>query len=405
MKKRIWAILLSALLMASATACNYAPDNIPEHETESTVEGAANTEAITAPDSEIVVDTSGLEAIGLEPIYTPTFWNETDLGKRTTYFYDHINQNMYDQWLKVELLNGKRSEEEIYTDYLELWKKELTFTIENGQALFDGVYEFTPEQYSDWKSYLEQWMLSAESVLESEVQLLTREEMSIIGALIPHCQLIRQKVINTKEFLFRVEFCAKSLDSHEYRRVSIEWAPEADLLEFDINQNNETLKNTNKNLFDLKATDLLHHFYDNISFHSQPSIFDDWLVNELSNLDAEDPQVFDALQDVYYDYLSFWEDHEFTFTIENGDSLSENLLEYNEWKTVLEQLFVSTQTLSRCEFSILTVYNVEYFIPRCELMRQTVLGTKFFLYYWESQQNAIDLIDPHKIVVEWSVKG
>ena len=38
MKKRIFAILLSALLMASATACNYAPDNIPENETESAVE-------------------------------------------------------------------------------------------------------------------------------------------------------------------------------------------------------------------------------------------------------------------------------------------------------------------------------------------------------------------------------
>ena len=38
MKKRIFAILLSALLMASATACNQVPDNIPENETESTAE-------------------------------------------------------------------------------------------------------------------------------------------------------------------------------------------------------------------------------------------------------------------------------------------------------------------------------------------------------------------------------
>lgn len=50
MKKRIFAILLSALLMASATACNYAPDNIPENETESisTETDTINTEEETS---------------------------------------------------------------------------------------------------------------------------------------------------------------------------------------------------------------------------------------------------------------------------------------------------------------------------------------------------------------------
>ena len=53
MKKRIFAILLSALLMASATACNQVPDNIPENETESTTEGTVgNTNEIEEGTSE-----------------------------------------------------------------------------------------------------------------------------------------------------------------------------------------------------------------------------------------------------------------------------------------------------------------------------------------------------------------
>ena len=101
MKKRIFAILLSALLMASATACNYTPDNIPENETESTLEGTEDTPNSPEKDessnetpnqNEIVRDVPGLGQ--LRYLSRPTYLTKASIWRSNEKeeYYIYINE-------------------------------------------------------------------------------------------------------------------------------------------------------------------------------------------------------------------------------------------------------------------------------------------------------------------------
>ena len=114
-------------------------------------------------------------------------------------FQNSVNSNLYDKWLEEELCKGERFEKEIYSDYLALWKDEFLFTIENGANLFENE-----DDYIYWKTELEKWFVDTQNVLKVEMNLMGAT-MPQLEVIIPHCELVRQKVIDTKKFLYYFE--------------------------------------------------------------------------------------------------------------------------------------------------------------------------------------------------------
>ena len=135
--------------------------------------------------------------------------------KKYQFFLDCINENPYDKWLKNELEKGERAEKTIYAEYLAFWKDELNFTIECGKSLFDDV-----DRYNQWKYNLEQWVLFSQETLKLEMNSFYAT-MPKLEVIIPHCKLIRQKVIDTKHFLYYLEF--ETTGNHH--EIVINWSP------------------------------------------------------------------------------------------------------------------------------------------------------------------------------------
>ena len=111
-------------------------------------------------------------------------------------FYDCINENPYDKWLKNELEKGERAEKTIYAEYLAFWKDELVFTIESGEVIFDNK-----EQYKQWKSNIQQWLVISQEILKTEMDMMNCS-LGQLEVIIPYCEMVRQKVIDTKQFLY-----------------------------------------------------------------------------------------------------------------------------------------------------------------------------------------------------------
>ena len=114
-------------------------------------------------------------------------------------FQEAIDSNQYDKWLEQELLKGERADKTIYSEYLALWKEELLFTIESAEQVFDNK-----DFYSQWKNELEQWMIHTQDILKLEMNLMGNT-MNQLEVIIPSCELLRQKVIDTKKFLYYYE--------------------------------------------------------------------------------------------------------------------------------------------------------------------------------------------------------
>lgn len=121
--------------------------------------------------------------------------NESIQTKQYKYFYKAIDENPYDKWLKSELEKGERAEKTIYAEYLAFWKDELVFTIESGEAIFGDN-----EQYKQWKSDIQQWLVSSQEILKNEMDMMNYS-LAQLEVIIPHCEMVRQKVIDTKKFL------------------------------------------------------------------------------------------------------------------------------------------------------------------------------------------------------------
>lgn len=115
------------------------------------------------------------------------------------HFNQFVDKNPYDQWLKNELAKGERAEKNIYAEYLAFWKEELTFTVDNAQEIFDDK-----AQYEQWKDNIEQWLVNAENILKIEMNSMAAT-LPQLEVIIPYCKLIRQKVIDTKKFLYYYE--------------------------------------------------------------------------------------------------------------------------------------------------------------------------------------------------------
>lgn len=116
--------------------------------------------------------------------------------KQYQYFYRSVEENPYDKWLKNELEKGERAEKTIYAEYLAYWKDELVFTIESGEVIFDDK-----EQYEQWKSDIQQWLIISQNILKNEMNMMNYS-LGQLEVIIPYCEMIRQKAIDAKQFLY-----------------------------------------------------------------------------------------------------------------------------------------------------------------------------------------------------------
>ena len=391
MKKRIIALLLSALLLANVTACNTAPEPNDESlfedtDTESTGEETKE-DTNTAESTMEETDTETEE----EPNITLTPWEETERGKRYLYFHNNMNQNAYDQWLKAQLLQGDGSKDQIYRAYLAFWKTELTFTVENGKTLFEDE-----TRYQAWKSYLDQWLDTAQDLLELESKMADGAEEPTFDALTSHCELVRQKVIDTKYFLYYLEFQQRALESVGSFEIPIKWSPEASLLEFDMGQKANTNESTGNSASDSETTEMKQYFNNVID----QNVYDKWLKINLST-DDRMPKA------IYADYLALWKT-ELSFAIENGKDLFDSSDEYEQWKSLLEEWRILTQEILKIEMNILwpaQMEQLEVIIPHCQLIRQKVIDVKYFLYYREYQKKTAESTGPVEVPIKWAAKG
>ena len=191
--KKVILILLCCAMLTTIVSCNKNDEKSDKNTRENEIinDKITNTyQNIYDTNTDIDVDTD------------ETTSNNTNNSLQLEFyriFQETINSNAYDKWLKTELSNAHRPEIEIYAEYLALWKNELTFTIEYGKSMFDDV-----DTYNQWKYNLEQWVLFSQETLKLEMNSFDAT-MPKLEVIIPHCELIRQKVIDTKKFLYYYE--------------------------------------------------------------------------------------------------------------------------------------------------------------------------------------------------------
>lgn len=412
MKKRIFAMLLSALLVANISACN-TYKNISNITNEKIIGSLTNNESSPTESENEMTEKNNMPSntgstidfkVLAKPVYLVPYWKETDDGQRYVHFLEQMEQNVYDQWLYAELLKGDRLEEDIYTEYLELWKNEIAFTIQGGEVLC-GSYStitITSHQYAVWKEYTEQWLTSADTLLQVELELLEQEEIQSLGALISHCMLVRQQAIGIKDFLYHLEFECQGLKASDLQSVAIDWAPMASELMSKLEQDNNILEGANQFSSYSEISTLFYDFRNQV-IHS----FEDrkLLENSFSNLDTEDPDISHNITGIYFDNLWYWEKNEFPATVSHGENILEAPTGYNLWRDSFEQLLSNTKALMRCQSSIFIRYCPEAYILKCSTIREHILNSKFFLYYLEYQQKAAEGVENIEVEIKWSTKG
>ena len=207
-------MLLSALLVTNISACHDTHhDNSTEHITKENLDILES----NVGNSDHQVDT---------PINAPLATEQAVCSSssiyeiRNTYFYEKINNNPYDTWLESKKAEGTLSEKELYKSWLDFWGDELSFTIKSGKTLFSNEND-----YLAWKTNLEQWLELTQENLRIEMNNMVVPSSLAQARLIHHAgEIIRQKVIDTKYFLYKIE-CDKAtlVDSSAYE-FTVEWA-------------------------------------------------------------------------------------------------------------------------------------------------------------------------------------
>lgn len=186
---------------------------------DSVQEDTTNQETTTDTHAEITTDISSStqEDTTDTPTETttdiPDYINEDEYSK----FQASVDSNVYDKWLEEKLDEGIEAPKNIYANYLKLWKKEFELTIEEGKDIITS-----PDKYEAWKNNLEQWLLSASQILNTEMNELLGS-MTQLEVIIPHCELVRQKVIDTKYFLYQLEIQNTALEDSSNTDALVAW--------------------------------------------------------------------------------------------------------------------------------------------------------------------------------------
>ena len=157
-----------------------------------------------------------------EPPETPSASTEKEESEpgneKYEYFWERAEENEYDKWLADELAVGVRSEYVIYAEYLALWKNELTFSINGAKLIFDH------HEYDQWAAALSEWLTASEYVRKIEMNAVVGTDTQL-EVIIPHCKLVRQKVLDTKYFIY-VRRHQEYMESHPSLDIEIKvpWA-------------------------------------------------------------------------------------------------------------------------------------------------------------------------------------
>lgn len=114
-------------------------------------------------------------------------------------FQDFVNWNGYDRWLALKISEGVDPLSWVYGEYLKKWYEEFEFTLEYAKELFDNE-----DEYLVWKADNEEWLKITRELLNKEVNNFT-DEMHRLEVIIPYGELVRQKVIDIKYFLYILE--------------------------------------------------------------------------------------------------------------------------------------------------------------------------------------------------------
>ena len=129
-------------------------------------------------------------------------------------FQNFVDWNIYDRWLELKISEGVDSLTWIYGEYLKNWYAEFEFTLDYAKDLFENE-----EEYLIWKSKNEEWLKITRELLNKEVNQFT-DEIHRLEIIIPYSELIRQKVIDTKYFLYTLENDTVK-DINDY--ISLQW--------------------------------------------------------------------------------------------------------------------------------------------------------------------------------------
>ncbi|MBR2019652.1 MAG: hypothetical protein IKA05_04565 [Clostridia bacterium] len=402
MKKRILTMLLSALLVANISSCSYVPEDEARDSQNNVISQTTDGNTEKNNISSNTGSTIDFKVLA-EPIYLVPHWQETTDGQRYIHFLEHMEQNAYDQWLNAELLNGNQPVEDVYKEYLALWKNEIAFAVKQGESFCKSYPTeiITPQRYDGWKGYVEQWLLSADNLLEVEQNLLEQAEISPLGALVSHCMLIRQQAIGIKEFIYYLEVEGREIEACDLHSVSIEWAPEASGLIREIDQDKSTPENANIFSSNFEISTFFNNFRDRVT----QSFEDQILKNSFSKLDTDTLNIDRDIFSIYFNNKVYWECNEGSATLAHGKAILEDLSDYEQWDGALEQLLSTTDALLTYESCFFVRDLTKSTIWKCTIVREVVLDSKFFLYYLEYQQKASDGVESIEVEIKWSTKG
>ena len=268
-KKTIAFAIILCALFSSLAGCKDGKDSNPSNtntktETTATIETNVGSNA-DATETEIAAESNdgtsdNVEDSSVSGAESATS-NETNESEEETTlspqdieykkFQDSVNSNAYDKWLEEKLKDGIDSPKNIYAKYLALWKNELAYTIGYGEQLFEDF-----SKYEAWKKNLEEWLAYTSGTLTLEMNQLLGS-MTQLEVIIPHCDLVRQKVIDTKYFLYKLEIQNADFDDASISSpdVSIKWCLNS---VFDI-ENQETItppKDTEEETSSISKADL-----------------------------------------------------------------------------------------------------------------------------------------------------
>lgn len=133
-------------------------------------------------------------------------------------FHNFVLNNIYDRWLKIQEEEGILPLREMYGEYLKYWYGEFEFTLEYAKELFENE-----EEYLLWKSDNEEWLKVTKDLLKKESSSFT-DEMHRLEIIIPYSELIRQKIIDMKYFLYQIELEKKiNFGDNSEKFISLQW--------------------------------------------------------------------------------------------------------------------------------------------------------------------------------------
>lgn len=140
--------------------------------------------------------------------------NLSNYDKMWIRFQNFIADNPYDKWLEFEKSEGMLTVKGMYGDYLKYWFAEYEFTLEYAKIFYENC-----DEYLSWKKDNEEWLQITRKLLNKEMNRFN-DQMHQLEVMIPYSELIRQKVIDTKYFLYTLENDTAS-EITEY--TSLQW--------------------------------------------------------------------------------------------------------------------------------------------------------------------------------------